>query len=72
MRGEDSGLEVFRRAEHMLVAIFYLDEGIPASPCLARVQEVLDLLTGLFDQAGLRTNFNNMVGINCQPCCTAG
>ena len=40
----------------VLVAIFYADDGLIASRDPAQLQTAMDLLTGLFDRVGLRTN----------------
>ena len=45
-----------------------MDYGILASPMTERLQEVLDSLTGMLYQVGLRTNANKIVGMVCQPC----
>ena len=40
----------------VLVAIFYADDGLIASRDPAVLQTAIDLLTGLFDRVGLKTN----------------
>ena len=47
-----------------------MDYRLLASPRLARIQEALDALAGIFYQVRLRINFNKMVGMLCQACCT--
>ena len=54
-----------------LSAILYEDGGLIASSRLDRFQEALDVLTGLFEQVGLGKNFNKMVDMVYQPCCTS-
>ena len=51
---------------------FYADYGVVASTDPGWLQSALDLLTGLFDQVGLRTDISNTVGMVCQPCRVAG
>ena len=48
------GLEGLRKVFQTLVVPFYTDNGILASPYPARIQEALDVLTGIFDQVGLK------------------
>ena len=42
-----------KRVVHNLATIFYAEDGITASPHLARLQEALVFLTELFDLVGL-------------------
>ena len=65
--GEEEGSERFRRVVQIQAVIFYADYGILASPWPARIQEALEVLTGLFYRVGLRMNVNKMVDITCQP-----
>ena len=51
-----------------LAAYFYADDGLVASTQPERLQREFDVLTGLFDQVGLRTNTRKTVIIACQPC----
>ena len=53
-------------------AFLYADNGILASTNLGWIQTVFDILTGLFDQMGLKTNVNKTVGMVCHPCRAAG
>ena len=69
VEGEDKVPEGFRRSVNNLATLFYVDNGILASPQLDRIQEALDFLMILFDQVCMRINVNNMVGMVCQPCC---
>ena len=46
--------------------IFYADDGVVASTDPGWIQSAFDLLTGLFDQAGLRTNVRKTVGMVCR------
>ena len=46
--GEEAGPDGFVRSVQTLVMIFYVDDGFLASPRLARLQEALGVLTGLF------------------------
>ena len=50
-----------------LAAYFYADEGLLASTKLERLQRAFDVLTGLFERFGLRTNTAKTIGIVCQP-----
>ena len=43
--------------------IFYVYDGLLASPQLARLLEALSVLTGIFDRFRLRINFNKTVGM---------
>ena len=61
---------VFGRAVQTLAALFYEDYVILASSWMSRIQEALNVLTGLFDWIVLRKNFNKIVGMTCQSCCT--
>ena len=53
-------------------AFFNADHGVVASTDPGWLQSAFDLLTGLFDQVGLRTNISKTVGMVCQPCRVAG
>ena len=55
-----------------LVDSFYADVGIIALTQPERLHRAFDVLTGLFDQVGLRTSTQNIVSISCQPCHTPG
>ena len=68
---EDLGTEGFGRAVGNLAALFYTDDIILAYLRLSRLQEALDVLTGLFGRVGLRYNVYNMVNMVCQLCRTA-
>ena len=70
--GGDSGTEGFWRVVQKLAVRFYVDSGLLAPTWLARIQEAPYVLMGLFDQVEIWKNFNKMVGMACQPCCTAG
>ena len=61
--GEYAVTEVFGRVVQKPDAIFYMDHGLLASPRPSRIQEALDVLTGLFCWVGLRTNFDKTVGM---------
>ena len=70
--GKESGPEGFGRAVQWLVEFFYVDNGILDSSELVCLQAALDVLMGLFNMVGLCTNVNNMVGMLCHTCITAG
>ena len=46
-----------------LVAFFYADDGLVASPQTDRFQRAFKVLTDLFDQVGLLTNVRKKVSI---------
>ena len=54
--GEETKLEGFGISVHQIAALFYADDGIIAPPQPSRLQEALEVLTGLSHTAGLRTN----------------
>ena len=56
----------------MKAAFFYAVDGVVAYTDPGCLQSVFDLLTGLFDQVGMRTNARNTVGMVCRPCWEAG
>ena len=68
---EEAGTEVFGGEVQKLAMLFYADDRILASSLTARLQETLNVLTGLFGCVRLRVNVNNAVRMNFQPCCTA-
>ena len=63
--GEDAGPDSFFRSVQTLVMIFYVDDRFLASPRLARIQEALGVLTGLFYRVVLRTNVDKRFIITC-------
>ena len=63
--GEDAGPDSFFRSVQTLVMIFYVDDRFLASPRLARIQEALGILTGLFYRVVLRTNVDKRFIITC-------
>ena len=65
--GEEVEPERFRQPVQWLVAFFYTDDGLLASPRPACLQATLGVLTGLFDRFGLQTNINKTAGMVCQP-----
>ena len=62
--------EVLGTSIHTISSLFYVDDRLVASPEIARLQELFDALTGLFDQVGLRTNEGEMVSMAFRPCRT--
>ena len=48
-----------------LLIFIGMEYGILASPWSSRIQEALDVLTGLFDMVGLRTNVAKTAGMTC-------
>ena len=70
--GEEVEPERFRQPVQWLVAFFYTDDGLLASPRPACLQATLGVLTGLFDRFGLQTNINKTAGMVCQPYWTSG
>ena len=63
--GEDAEPDGFGWAFQWLVAFFYSDNGLLASPRPARLQAHLEVLTGLFDRVVLHTNIKKTVGMVC-------
>ena len=63
-------LEGFFREGQTLTAFFYVDDRLMASQIPARIQEALDVLTGLYDCVGIQKDVINMVGMTCLPCLT--
>ena len=48
--------------------LFYADNGLLPSHMPACLQEVINVLTGMFDMVSLQTNVKKMVGMACHPC----
>ena len=46
----------------------YADKRMVASTNLGWIQTAFDILTGLFDRVGLKTNVRKIVGMACHPC----
>ena len=46
-----------------LAAYFYTDDGLVASTQPEKLKRAFDVLTGLLDRVGLRTNTENTVGM---------
>ena len=53
-----------------LALYFYADNGLITSTQPERLQWVLNILSGLLDRVGIRTNKQNMVSMACHPCHT--
>ena len=70
--GEYERPEVFGWAVQNISSLFYVDNGVLASLRPGRMQEYLDVLTGMFERFGLKTNIEKTVGMVCQPFRTAG
>ena len=70
--GEDAWPEGLGRSVQNMATLFYVDSGILTSSHLTRLEEVLDILTVLFDRVGLQTNMEKMVGMVWQLYRTAG
>ena len=49
-------------------AFFYVDNGMVASTNSGWLHTAFDILTGLFDRVGLKTNFKRTVGMVCHIC----
>ena len=54
----------FNNTVSLLICIS-MEYGILASPWSSHIQEALDVLTGLFDMVGLRTNVAKTAGMTC-------
>ena len=52
----------------MKAAFFYTDDEVVSSKDLGWLQSEFDLLKGLFDRMGLRTNICKTAGMVFQPC----
>ena len=70
MTGKESGKEGFGREVHTLEIIFYADDRLLPYPRLARIQEAMDALIGLFNRIVLREFFDKTVRMNLQTFCT--
>ena len=70
--GEEARTEGFGRAVQTLAMIFCGCNRLLDSQHMSRLQEALGVLTGLFGRVVLRKNVDNMVGMVCQPCNSAG
>ena len=53
-------------------ALFYANDGMVASSDPGWLQGAFNVLVGLFDRVGLRTNVRKTVGMVCHPCQAAG
>ena len=51
---------------------FYAVDGMVASTYPGWLQSSFDMLTGIFDLVGLRTNIRKTLGMVCRPCQAAG
>ena len=65
--GEEVELERFGQPFQWLAAFFYTDDGLLASPRLARLQATLGVLIGVIEKFGLQTKINKTSGMVCQP-----
>ena len=54
--GEEEGPYVFGQLVQWLAPLLYADDGILASPRPNHLQDMLDVLPGIFNRVGLRTN----------------
>ena len=66
------GLEGNDLSVSELAAYFYDNDGLVLLNQLKRLQREFDVLNGLFDQVGLRTNTRKMVSMKFQPCHAPG
>ena len=65
-----TGMEGLGLSIRDLAAYFYVKNGLVASTQTKRLQREFNVLTGLFDWVGLRTNTRKAVSMACQPCHT--
>ena len=72
MAGKATGPEVFGRVVQNLSALFYVDDRLLDSLQPSRLQKKLDVLMGLFNRAGIKTNVGKTVGMICQLFHTPG
>ena len=56
----------------MKQAFFYADDSVVESTDLGWLQSEFVMLTGLFDQVGLRKNIRKTMGMVCKPFRAAG
>ena len=66
----EEGIDGLNLSIQDLVAYFYSDNGLIASTQPERTHQALNILTGLFDKVGLRTNTEKMMSMACQTCHT--
>ena len=66
--GEEVGPDGFGWEIQWLLVFFYADYGIIPSPRSSCLQEVLDVLTGVFDRFSQQKNVRKMVEMVCHPC----
>ena len=68
----EEGMEGLLLSIQDLEAYFYFGNVLTSSTQLERLQRAFNILTGLFDRAGLRKNTRNMVIMDFQPFCAPG
>ena len=56
----------------MKAEFFYADDGLVDSIDLGWIHSMFDMLTGIFNWVGMRTNVRNTMGMVCNPCQAAG
>ena len=64
--GEEVVPEGLRRAVQWLVAFFCTNDGLLTSLWTAHLQVVINVLTGMFDMVGIKTNVKKTVDMVCQ------
>ena len=64
----EEGIQGLGLSIRYLVTYFYADDGLVALTQPERLHREFDVLTGLFDQVGLRMNTRKTVIIACQTC----
>ena len=72
VKEEEAGPNGFGWSIQWLTAFFYIDNEILDSLHSDRLQAALDVLPGIFDRVGIRTNVTKTVGMVCKTCRMAG
>ena len=65
---DGTGQEVLGTIIQALLELFYVNDGLVASPESARLHKVFDALMGLFNIVCLRSNERKTVSMACRPC----
>ena len=64
----EAGMKGWGREIQQRDKFFYMDDGLIASTHPEWLQGAFDVLTGMFNWVGLKTNIWNTIGIICHPC----
>ena len=63
----EAGSKVFGRAVQKVAYFFYAGNNLLASTRPEWLKRLFDILAGIFDRVGLRTNYGKMFGMVCKP-----